>query len=45
MDRTSREAREERDFRDAVGVEVGKTCHTLGNHSGNFFSLYARRSN
>ena len=33
MDRTSREAREERYFRDALGVEVNKTGHIFGKHS------------
>ena len=37
---TSREAREERDFRDAVGLEVSKTCHSLGNHSVHIFVFY-----
>jgi len=33
MDRPSREACEERAFRDAVGVEVSKTGHGLGHDS------------
>jgi len=40
MDRTSHEAREERDFRDAVGLEVSKTGHSFGNHSVQIFVFY-----
>jgi len=40
MDRTSREAREELHFRDALGLELSKTCHSLGNHSLQIFVLY-----
>jgi len=29
MDRPSSQSGEEREFRDAVGVEVGETCHGL----------------
>jgi len=29
MDRPSRQSGEERAFRDAVGVQVGETCHGL----------------
>ena len=36
----SREAREERDFRDAVDVEVSKTCHIIGNHIAQIFVFY-----
>ena len=45
MDRTSREARWERDFGDAVGVEVSKTRDRLSNQSANLCILYARRPN
>ena len=37
---SSREAREERDFRDAVGVDVSKTRHSFGNHSVQIFVFY-----
>jgi len=37
---TSREGREERDFRDAVGVEVGKTGHSFSSHSVQIFVFY-----
>jgi len=40
MDRTPREGCEERDLRDAVGVEVSKTGHGFSNHSVQFFVLY-----
>jgi len=40
MDRTSLETREERDFRDAVGVEVSKTGQSLGKHSVQIFVFY-----
>jgi len=40
MDRTSSDTREERDFRDAVGVEVNKPCHGFGNHSVPIFVFY-----
>ena len=40
MDRTPSEARGERDFRDALGVEVSKTCHSFGNNSVRIFVLY-----
>jgi len=36
MDRMSREGREERDFRDAVGVEASKTGHGFSNHRVQF---------
>jgi len=40
MDCTFREGREERDFRDAVGVEVSKTGHGFSNHRVQFFLFY-----
>jgi len=40
MERTSSEALEERDFRDAVGVEVSKTYHSFGNHTVQIFVFY-----
>ena len=40
MDRTSREDSEERDFRDTVGLEVSKTCHSFGNHDAQIFVFY-----
>ena len=40
MDRTSREGREERDFRDAVGVGLSKTGHGVSNLRVQFFVLY-----
>jgi hypothetical protein len=40
MDRTSSETREERDFRDNVGVEVSKTRHRFGKHGVQIFVFY-----
>jgi len=40
MDRTSNETREERDFRDTVGVHVSKTRHRFSNHNVKIFVLY-----
>jgi len=40
MNRTSREAREERDFSDAVGVDVSKACHSFSKHSVQIFVFY-----
>ena len=37
---TSREAREEHNFRDAVFVELSKTVHSFGNHSVQIFVLF-----
>ena len=40
MDRTSSETGEERDFRDAVGLEVSKTRQSFGNHNVQIFVFY-----
>ena len=37
---TYREVRDERDFEDAVGVEVRKTCHSFSKHCVQIFVLY-----
>ena len=37
---TSCEAREERDFIDAVGLKVSKTCQSFGKHSVQIFVFY-----
>ena len=37
---TYREAREECDFRDAVGGEVNKACHSFGDHSVQILVFY-----
>jgi len=40
MNRTPRDGREERDFRDAVGVEVSITGQCFSNHSVQIFVFY-----
>ena len=40
MDLTYRDGREERDFSDAVAVEVSENCHGFTNHRVQIFLFY-----
>jgi len=45
MNRTSRESREDRDFSDAVGLQVNKTGHFYSIQCADLCIIYTRRPN